>query len=107
MFTFVYENMTINCIISADNVHIMDSYKVRKSSDMKAIIEIIREEAANRGFTYKRSIASWVAEWKAHNTLSARNIETERTSSVDLNEDESIIRRLGYFVLSLFYKYKC
>ena len=104
MYTFVYENRAINCIISKDNIHIMDSYKVRKSSDMKAILEIIREEATNRGFTYRRSISSWLTEWKAHNTLSARNIETERTLFVDLNEDESIIRRLGYFVLSLFYK---
>ena len=104
MFTFVYENITINCIISADNVHIMDSYKVRKSSDMKAIIEIIREEAANRGFTYKRSTASWVAEWKAHNLLSNKDIEFSRTSSVDVNEGETFFRRLAYFILSLFYK---
>ena len=104
MFTFVHENMTINCIISKNNLHIMDSYKIRKSSDMLAVLKIIRAEAYLRGFTYRRSIASWLHEWKAHNTLSARNIETERTSFVDLNEDESIIRRLGYFVLSLFYK---
>ena len=104
MFTFVYENMTINCTISADNVHIMDSYKVRKSSDMKAIIEIIREEAANRGFTYKRSTASWVAEWKAHNLLSDKDIEFSRTSSVDVNVTGSKHCSLNRMVLFLFTK---
>ena len=104
MFTFVYETITINCIISADNVHIMDSYKVRKTSDMKAILEIIREEATNRGFTYKRSVSSWLREWKAHNLLSDKDIEFSRTSSVDVNEGETFFRRLAYFILSLFYK---
>ena len=104
MFTFVYENMTINCIISADNVHIMDSSRIRKPADMKAILEIIREEATNRGFTYKRSVSSWLREWKAHNLLSDRDIEFSRTSSVDVNEGETFFRRLAYFILSLFYK---
>ena len=104
MFTFVYENQTITCIISADNIHIINSFKIRKSSDMKAILEIIREEAEKRGFTYKRSISSWLTEWKAHNFLSDRNIKTERAASVDINEDEKLFKRLGYFGLALFYK---
>ena len=104
MYTFVHENMTINCVISKDNIHIIDSYKIRKSSDMLAVLKIIRAEAYLRGFTYRRSVSSWLTEWKAHNFLSDNSIEATRTSSVDLNEDESIIRRLGYFVLSLFYK---
>ena len=104
MFTFVYETMTINCMVSAENIHIMNSSRIRKTSDMRAILEIIREEATNRGFTYKRSVSSWLREWKAHNFLSDKNIETDRTSSVDLNEDEKLIRRIGYFILSLFYK---
>ena len=61
-------------------------------------------EAEKRGFTYKRSLSSWLMEWKAHNYLSDKNIETSRTSSVDINEDEKLIRRFGYFVLALFYK---
>ena len=104
MFTFVYENMTITCVISADNIHIVNSSKIRKPADMKAILEIIREEATNRGFTYKRSISSWVTEWKAHNFLTDCNVQIDRASSVDINEDEKLFKLFGYFILSLFYK---
>jgi hypothetical protein len=104
MITFVYKNKAISCIISKDNIHIMNSSKIRDPEDMRAILAIIREKASKRGFTYKRSLKSWLMEWKAHNYLSAKNIETSRTSSVDLNEDETLLRRFGYFILALFYK---
>lgn len=104
LVTFVYDNKTINCIISADNVHIMNSSRITKSADMKAIIKIIRVEAEKLGFKYKRSVSSWLNEWKAHNFLSERNVESDRTSSADLNEDEALLRRFGYFILALFYR---
>jgi hypothetical protein len=104
MFTFVHKNKTITCIISKNNIHIMRSCEIRAVADMKEILTTIRAEAEKRGFTYKRSLSSWLMEWKAHNYLSDKNIETSRTSSVDINEDEKLIRRLGYFVLALFYK---
>ena len=104
LVTFVYENKTINCLISADNVHIMNSSKITKSADMKAIIKIIRVEAEKLGFKYKRSASSWLREWKAHNFLSERKVEESRTSSADLNEDETLLRRFGYFILALFYR---
>lgn len=102
--TFVYENKTMNCIISVDNVHIMNSSKIKKSVDMKAIIKIIRVEAEKLGLKYKRSESSWLREWKAHNFLSERNVESDRTLSVDLNEDETLLKRFGYFILTLFYR---
>lgn len=104
MFVFVHKNKTITCIISNNNIHIMRSSEIRDLADMKEILKIIRAEAEKRGFTYKRSLNSWLIEWKAHNYLSDKNIETSRTSSVDINEDEKLIRRFGYFILALFYK---
>ena len=104
LFTFVYENETINCLISASNIHIIKSSRITKSADMKAVIEIIRAEAEKLGFKYKRSVSSWLREWKAHNFLSEKNYEVNRTSSVDLNEDETLLRRFGYFILALFYR---
>lgn len=103
LFTFVYEYKTMNCLISEDNIHIVNSVRIKNPTDMKAILKIIRAEAEKRGFKYKRSIRSWLIEWKAHNYLSHRNIEQNRTSSVDLSEDEKLIRRFGYFILALFY----
>lgn len=81
----------------------MRSSEIRKPADMKEILKVIRTEAEKRGFTYKRSLFSWLMEWKAHSYLSDKKIETSRTSSVDLNEDEKLIRRFGYFILALFY----
>jgi hypothetical protein len=103
MFVFVYKNRTITCLISKNNIHIVRSSEIRQPADMKEILKVIRAEAEKRGFTYKRSLSSWLMEWKAHNYLSDKNIETSRASSVDLNEDEKLIRRFGYFVLALFY----
>jgi hypothetical protein len=104
MFVFIHKNKTITCTISKNNIHIMCSNKIKEPADMKEILTLIRAEAEKCGFVYKRSLSSWLTEWKAHNYLSAKNIETFRTSSVDINEDEKLIRRFGYFVLALFYK---
>jgi hypothetical protein len=104
MFVFVHKNKTITCTISQNNIHIMRSSEIRDPADMKEILKIVRAEAEKRGFIYKRSLSSWLMEWKAHNYLSAKNIETSRTYSVDLNEDETLLRRFGYFILALFYK---
>jgi hypothetical protein len=81
----------------------MQSNKIRKPVDMKEILIIVRAEAEKRGFVYKRSLSSWLTEWKAHNYLSDKNIETERALSVDINEDETLLKRFGYFILALFY----
>lgn len=74
---------------------------------MKEILNKIKAKAEKRCFTYKRSLSSWISEWKAHNYLYDRNVAASKvssTSSVDLNEDETLIRRFGYFILALFYK---
>jgi hypothetical protein len=104
MFALVHKNKTITCTISKNNIHIVRSSEIKEPADMKEILKVIRVEAEKRGFVYKRSLSSWLIEWKAHNYLSDKNIATSRTSSVDLNEDEKLIRRFCYFILALFYK---
>lgn len=42
-------------------------------------------------------------EWRAHNLLYSMGIEKERTRSVDLSINESWYKKIGYFILSLFY----
>ena len=104
MFTLVYKNKTIECSYDKNNIHIENSSAVRTEADMKAILNIIIKRAARRDITYKRAMSSWIREWKAHNLLSDYDYQTARTSSVDLNENESFFRRAGYFFLALFYK---
>lgn len=101
---FIYKEFNLTVTIDPNNVHIEDSYQVKKKDDMLAIIEQIREIAAEQDITYKRSIKSWLNEWRAHNQLYLNGTKPERTRSVDLNEDESLLRRIIYWFLSNSYK---
>ena len=102
--TLKYGNFTVEYIISAKNVHIVNSYKIRKKTDMNGIVKAIRAEATKKGYKYKRSNSSWVTEWRAHNYLYDKGKERNRTASVDLNENEGTLKLLGYTALSILYK---
>ena len=104
MHKVTYNNQEITCKFSASNVQIVDSYKIKKATDMIAIIKLIKTDAIERGFLYKRSVKSWLTEWKAHNYLYDHNIMQVRAGSVDLNEDENWLRLFGYKILSILYK---
>ena len=104
MYTFQYNGMTINVKFSAKNVQIVDSYKIRKIADMKAIIKLIKAEAKKRGLKYKRSDSSWLIEWKAHNYMYDKKMERARTASVDLEENLGLIKSLSYSLLASRYK---
>jgi hypothetical protein len=103
MQTLKYGKYEISYTLTKDNVHIVDSYKVYKKADMNAIVKLIRAEATKLGFKYKRSNSSWVTEWRAHNYMYDRGVERARTASVDLNEDESTLRLVGYSLMSACY----
>ena len=97
-----FEGNLIQAEYNSRNIHIFNSYKVKRKRDMKRILMLIRCASFNRGIFYSRKEKSWIREWKAHNILYKLGIKKERTESVDLNENESILRRFGYFILSLF-----
>lgn len=88
------------------NIHIPNSYLVTDEKDMEYILdELMRDPryAALQGKGFARSRVSLLREWKAHTVLYNWGIFKERTGSVDLNQDESVIRRIGYFFLSLLF----
>ena len=87
------------------NIKITDSYTMTDPVRMLDTLNFIRKEAQRFNIQYKRTNASWIREWKAHNMLYKAGVQKERTGCTDLNEDESLHRRLGYWFLSLFYKY--
>ena len=97
-----FEGNLIQAEYNSSNIHIFNSYKIKRKRDMKRILMLIKCASFNRGIFYSRKEKSWIREWKAHNILYKLGIKKERTSSVDLNENESILRRFGYFILSLF-----
>ena len=91
--------------INSKNVHINESYTVTNPFCMQEAINLIREEAKRFNIFYKRNDKSWVREWKAHNMLYKMGLFKKNTMHTDLDENESWFRRLGYWFLSLFYKY--
>ena len=102
--TLTYKTFTIEYTLSKGNIHIVDSYKIRKKADMNGIVAAIRAEAKKKGYTYKRSNSSWVTEWRAHNYMYDRGQERARTGSVDLNENESRWKLLSYSLMAWRYK---
>ena len=102
--TLKYGKFTIDYTLSKKNIHINNSYKIKKRADMNGIVKAIRAAALKQGFKYKRSNSSWVTEWRAHNYMYDRGIERNRTADVDLNEDESKAKLLSYTLMSLRYK---
>ena len=95
------EKLKVN--YSADNVHVYDSYLI-PAKKIKAWVRQIKEFGENNGYFYSRGVFEWANEWKAHNLLYAWNIKRSSTQEVDLNEDETAMRKIGYFLLSLLYR---
>lgn len=102
--TLKYNNFTIEYSLTKNNIHIVNSYKIRKQADMNGIVAAIRAAAKKQGYTYKRSNSSWVTEWRAHNYMYDNGISRSRTASVDLNENESRLKLLTYSIQSRRYK---
>ena len=75
---------------------IEDSYKIQKSERMYAILSwfIIKT-----GYQSKRTIFSWIKEWKAHNRLYKLGIFKENTKDCDLEENEKLYRLIIYEIL--------
>lgn len=104
MQTLKYGKYEISYSLTNGNVHIVDSYKICKKADMNAIVKLIRTEAVKLGFEYKRSNSSWVTEWRAHDFMYDNGICRARTTSVDLNEGESVFRLVCYSLMSALYR---
>ena len=97
-----FENSYIHIQFNSKNIHIIDSFRVKRKRDMEKLLSQVEYASFERGIFYSRDLESWIQEWKAHNVLYNLGICKERTKSVDLNENENKIRKFGYFILSLF-----
>jgi hypothetical protein len=86
--------------VSADNVMIVDSYKIRRLKYMLDVINYIK--TLNNTIISKRKTLSLLSEWRAHNLLYWMGIERERTMHCDLNFENSF-KKFLYMILSIFY----
>ena len=94
----------INFIIDVENgvCRIIDGYQTTSREEMTAFV---KEYLSSAPFN-RRSVKSYVREWRTHNMLYEMHIMVSHTKDTDLDVNESWIRRIGYFFLSPFYRGK-
>ena len=66
-------------------ISIEDSYKVTDEDDM---FDILTKFVYETKYYSKRSISSWIKEWKAHNRLYKLGLFRSHTKDCDLEENE-------------------
>lgn len=82
-----------------ENVRIKDSYKIRTKEYMKLILTQFK---IRTGFKSKRSIGSWIKEWKSHNRLYRLGLFRKHTVDCDLEENERFHRLIAYEIIGRF-----
>lgn len=78
------------------NVRIVESYKIR---DEQQMIYILKEFKNRTGYKSKRTLESWVTEWKAHNLMYRLGLFRTHTNDCDLEENEKKHRLIIYKIL--------
>lgn len=82
-----------------NKVTIIDSYKITDEVFMYCILYLFLMKT---NYRYKRSVDSWVTEWKAHNKLYEKGLFLLHTKDCDLCDNESIFRKIIYKILEVF-----
>ena len=85
-----------------DNVHIVDSYRIKDDQEKLSLVRTIRMNAPD--VWSKRTDKSLVAEWKAHNALYKRGKWVSHTKDVDLENNQSLFHKIAWFFVNLIYK---
>lgn len=93
----------IDITISDTNIHIQDSYKVKKASQMKYVLALLKQNYPSNE-VLKRSELSLLNEWRVHNLCYTLGIFKSHTKDVDLNLISNFSNFL-YSLLSPFYPY--
>lgn len=88
----------INIKYDENNVCILNSYQVKNKEYMELILNKFVEKT---GYKSKRSIKSWLKEWKAHNRLYRLGLFRTHTRDCDLEENEKLHRLFIYQVLGI------
>ena len=87
--------------ITSGNIHIHDSYKIKKVAGMNSILDNIL--IADDTILKTRSRKSLLREWKAHNVFYALHIARKSAMHTDLEYKQSLFHKISYFLVSLFY----
>lgn len=88
--------------ISPKNIHIHDSYKIKKEAEMNSILDRIVE--LDNNILKTRSRKSIIREWKAHNICYNLGLFKKSAQHTDIEAKQSLFHKICYFILSLFYR---
>lgn len=81
-----YKENKVYADLSTTNTRIQDSYRISSKSDIKAILEELRERSCSTDMAINLlSINEIVREWRAHNLLYDLHLFRSHTKDVDLN----------------------
>lgn len=96
-----HEILILNVKIQYDknNVKIINSHKIQHTLTM---VYILLEFLNKTGYKSKRTLKSWIKEWKAHNRLYKLGLYRSHTKDCDLEENEKWYRLLVYQILGGF-----
>lgn len=83
---------------NSQNIHIVNSYLVNSKSKMFTILTLFKKMT---NYKSKRTIKSWIKEWKAHNRLYRFGFFKSHTKDCDLEENEKLYRLIAYQILGI------
>lgn len=100
---YIYINdIELPISVSASNVHIENSYKVKSKSDMYCVVKHIKGKYPEHGIN-KLSDFILVQEWSSHNLCYKFNIYRDRTKDVDLDCNKKWYIKMIYAVIGFLY----
>ena len=91
--------------ITANNIHVFDSYKTTNRKIIKGFLETLKV-LYPKCTIFRRSVGSLVREWCGHNLLYEMNFQRARTKDVDLDYPIRWYMEVGYWFLNLIYVIK-
>ena len=101
MKSIEFEGLHID--VSSNNIHIVDSYTIKKRKTMRHVLGDLKESLELKHIVSpfdERSIKSMVNEWVTHNNLFWLGYKRERTGSVDLNCPQKWYMPILYWLFS-------
>ena len=91
--------------VTDNNIHIVNSYLIKKRSDMQLVLTYLRCMYHENKVLKHRSNESMLNEWCSHNLLYNLNIQRDRTADVDLDYPQKLVYKIAYWILAKLYRY--
>lgn len=94
----------IDIKITEDNIQLKNSYTIKKSWMMSLLLDDLKMKSEGTSKVFdERSKFSLISEWRAHNLLYSLHYKRERTKDVDLDINETKLRKICYVILGSIY----